>query len=88
MKSVCTEFYIELNNKNRILEHLVRNLGNMIDGNENKLDEIELKEDFDSLYEALNSLKEQYLKLEEDLCQKIQDYNNNDNFAKIEMPNI
>jgi hypothetical protein len=32
----CTKVYIELNNKNRILEHLIRHLGEMIDNNELK----------------------------------------------------
>jgi predicted nucleic acid-binding Zn-ribbon protein len=78
MKKICNKVYTELNNKNRILEHLIRDLGEKIDTNEAKLDEIELKEDFDSLYEALNSLKEQYLELEENLFKEIEKFNNKD----------
>lgn len=73
MKSVCNKVYVELNNKNRILEHLIRHLGEMIDNNEAKLNEIDLKEDLDSLYEALNSLTEQYKYLEEELFKKIKE---------------
>jgi hypothetical protein len=73
MKKICTKVFTELNNKNRILEHLIRHLGEIIDNNEEKLDEIELKEDFDSLYEALNSLTKQYENLEEDLFNQIKE---------------
>jgi translation initiation factor 2 alpha subunit (eIF-2alpha) len=75
MKSVCTKIFTELNNKNRILEHLIRHLGEMIDNNKEKLDD-ELQEDFDSLYEALNSLKQQYKDLEENLFNEIDKFNN------------